>query len=366
MIKSSWLSYLPGKSAVAVVACLMLQTHAVQASAFNTPGNILIADQFNNRIIEIDQQHHVVWQFGDTVSTAGPHSVVAPNDVERVGNFTLIAGTGAPAGSEPSCPTGCQDNRVILVDRKGRIVWQYGQTGIAGSGPDQLNTPVFAAFLPSRHVLITDQANARVIEVNRHHRIVWQYGTTGVSGADADQLNNPNSAVLLENGHVLIADENNNRVIEVNRAKRIVWQYGSPSDTATLNGAAFASRLVNGHTLITDSNNNRIVEIDASRNVVSTYVTNTRAGSVANPLPTRAVRLRSGNTLISDQFNGQVIEIDPAQNIVFSQGQIAVNGIATGQLNAPYDAKVIGDYTGLTPPFFDLFDFLDDDEECDH
>jgi hypothetical protein len=25
-------------------------------------------------------------------------------------------------------------------------------------------------------------------------------------------------------------------------------------------------------------------------------------------------------------------------------------------LNAPYDAKVIGDYTGLTPPFGELFD----------
>ena len=26
-------------------------------------------------------------------------------------------------------------------------------------------------------------------------------------------------------------------------------------------------------------------------------------------------------------------------------------GISDGLLDAPYDAKVIGDYTGLTPPF---------------
>jgi hypothetical protein len=79
--------------------------------------------------------------------------------------------------------------------------------------------------------------------------------------------------------------------------------------------------------------------------------TNNRPGSVSNPLPTRAVRLRNGNTLISDQFNMQVIEIDPKQNIVFTQGAIGVVGTGFDMLNAPYDAKVIGDYTGLTPPF---------------
>jgi hypothetical protein len=69
------------------------------------------------------------------------------------------------------------------------------------------------------------------------------------------------------------------------------------------------------------------------------------------PLPTRSVRLNTGNTLISDQFNMQVIEIDPGQNIVFTQGNIAKAGKGFDMLNAPYDAKVIGDYTGLTPPF---------------
>ena len=57
----------------------------------------------------------------------------------------------------------------------------------------------------------------RIIEVTLDKQIVWQYGQTGVSGEGPDQLNNPNSAELLANGHILIADENNNRVIEVNR-----------------------------------------------------------------------------------------------------------------------------------------------------
>lgn len=222
------------------------------------------------------------------------------NDAQRVETFTLIAGTGAPAGTKPTCPTGCADNRVILVNQAGQIVWQYGQTGVSGAG--------------------------------------------------FNQLNNPNSAELLTNGNILIADENNNRVIEVNQYHQIKWRYGDPAITTILNGAAFANRLPNGHTLITDSNNNRIIELDIDKEVVFTYQTNARHGSMAMPLPTRAVRLRNGHTLISDQFNHQVIEINEQSDIVFAQGKVGTIGVAFNLLNAPYDAKVIGDYRGLTPP----------------
>ncbi len=323
---------------------------------FNAAGNMIIADQFNNRVIEIDPpSHKIIWSFGES-STAGPHTVVGTNDAERIGCLTLMAGTGVPPNNppfEPGCANGCPDNRVILVDENKYIVWQYGQAGVAGSGRDQLNTPVQNTFLPNGHVLITDQANQRVIEVTRSKHIVWQYGTTGVSGSGADHLNNPNSAELLTNGHVLIADENNNRVIEVTRGKDIVWQYPNPTDKNLLNGAAFASRLANGNTLITDSNNNRIVEIDSNKNVVWTYSTLTTGGN-SNPLPTRAVRLRNGDTLISDQFNDRVIQVRKSGStggtIVFTQGILNNPGDGFNQLNAPYDAKVIKDFTGLTKP----------------
>ena len=318
---------------------------------FNQPGNILIGDQFNNRVVEVDLKHNIVWHFGDGSSVAGPHSIVAPNDEERVGTLTLISGTGAPAGAEPTCPNGCPDNRVVLVNQQGQIIWQYGKTGIAGSGPDELNTPVCDVAMPNGDIMITDQANERVIEVTLSKRIVWQYGTTGVSGHGPNQLNNPNCAEVLPGGQVLIADENNNRVIQVNRNKQIVWSYGNPSNPKILYGAAFASRLPNGDTLITDSLNNRIVEISPQLKQIWQYVTNVRHGSVAQPNPTRAVRLQAGNTLISDQFNHQVIEVDPYKRIVFAQGLIGVSGTGWDMLNAPYDAKVIGDYTGLTPPF---------------
>jgi hypothetical protein len=314
--------------------------------------NILISDQFNNRVIEVDAHHNVVWSFGDGSSVAGPTSVVAPNDAERIGSYTLISGTGAPAGTEPTCANGCADNRVLIVDHDGRIVWQYGKAGVTGAGKNELNAPVAATYLPSGHILITDQGNARVIDVDGSD-IVWQYGQTGTTGTGKNQLNNPNSAELLRSGNVLIADEGNNRVIEVDSYNTIAWSYGDPADTTVLNGPAFASRLPNGNTLISDAGNNRIVEVTSGGKVVFTYDTSARAGSVSAPNPTRALRLKSGNTLISDQNNHQVIEINHAGSIVFAQGAIGVSGNGFNQLNAPYDAKVIGEFTGITDPHDD-------------
>ncbi len=354
--------------AISLICCVAV---VAQDSEFNEPGNYLIADQFNNRVIEVDRHGTVVWQFGLGPTDFSPASVIGVNDAQRVGELTLMAGTGTPGGQPeaPNCtnPNGCPDNRVLLVDRSGNIVWQYGQFGVAGSGPNQLSVPVQNTWLPNLHVLITDQANERIIEVDPFtQKIVWQYGTTGVSGNGPNQLNNPNCAELLENGHVLICDENNNRAFEVKRkfptGGDIVWQYGSgdPNKNEPVSGVAFASRLENGHTLVTDSNHSRVVEIDAHKKPVWEYFTCHGSGCNlargTGPLPTRAVRLKNGHTLISDQYNHRVIEVDRDKHIVLTFGKLGdlsynPNSVNGGGLNSPYDAKRIGDYTGLTPPF---------------
>src|ERR1700735_3670921 len=119
--------------AASLVAAGALSAQA-QGNHFTTPGNILISDQYNNRLIEVNPDNHrIVWSFGNGSSVAGPHSVVGVNDAQRIGAITLVAGTGVPAGAEPTCPNGCPDNRVILVDPAGNFFWQYGKAGVTGS-----------------------------------------------------------------------------------------------------------------------------------------------------------------------------------------------------------------------------------------
>jgi hypothetical protein len=325
---------------------------------FNKAGNLLISDQFNNRVIETTPAGEIVWSYGLGPNDFTAKSAIGVNDAQRVGRFTLIAGTGTPPGVIPQAPNGSVDNRVFLVNPKGKIVWQYGQFGKTGNGSNLLNTPVQCTWLPNFHVLITDQGNARIIEVNMKKKIVWQY--PGTNHNASDQLSNPNSAERLANGHILIADENHNRAIEVDRNDKVIKVFTA---NGTLGACAFASRLSDGHTLLTDAGNNRAVEVDANDHVVWQFVTNTDPKSVAAPAPTRSIRLRNGDTLISDQFNNRVILVNHSGHIVMSYGLPLAGGGIIGNnsgynltttqkgLYCPYDAKVIKDYTGLTPPF---------------
>lgn len=342
-----------------VLAISAAKGQILDPQEFNRPGNILIADQFNNRVIEATPTGKIVWSFGRGPNDFTSHSVIGVNDSQRVGVYTLMAGTGTPPNVVTNIPGGAADNRVMLVDPFGHVVWQYGQFGVSGDGPDQLNTPVQATFLPTLDVLITDQANNRIIEVDPFKRIVWSYPGSNTNASD--QLNGPNSAELLENGHILIADQGNNRAIEVTRGDVIVNTYSAMGSVVT---CAFASRLPNGDTLLTDAGNARIVEVDKNDNVVWFYLTNLDPLSILAPLPTRAVRLRDGDTLISDQFNNRVIRVNMKKQIVMSYGLPLMGGtnaigdnigydLHTTQkgLYSPYDAKIVGDYTGLTPPF---------------
>lgn len=346
-----------------VAAALLLTASSASAGSrlsrnFNESGNILIADQFNNRVIEVSPNGNIVWSFGLGPNDFSSNSIVGVNDAERIGPWTLMAGTGTPPNVIPQAIYGAVDNRVVLVDAFGRPIWQYGQFGQSGSGPDLLNVPVQCTFLPTYHVLITDQANNRIIEVTLNKDIVWQYPGSNTNAAD--QLNNPNSAEVLDNGNILISDQNNNRAIEVTRGDVISNTFTAGG---TIGAVAFASRLPNGHTLLTDTSNARAIEVDAHDKVVWEFSTTNSAKSIASPLPTRAIRLANGDTLISDQFNNRVIRVNHGKHIVAQYGlplaggtnQIGANvGYDTNNIQkglySPYDAKIIGDYTGLTPP----------------
>lgn len=336
-----------GNYFVGSALALMATMGAGPASAwtpFNTVGDILISDQFNNRVIEVNKRGDIVWSWGNGPTDFTANSVVGVNDAERVGSNTLMAGTGLPPGVDPYCTKakGCPDERVMLVDRAGKILWQYGQFGVVGNGANELNTPVQATWTPKNTVYITDQGNNRVIEVDMKKKILWEF----------DQLSNPNSALVLNNGDILIADEGNNRVIEVKRSnKTIVATYTAQG---TLSGPGFASKLPNGKILITDGGNNRIIMVDHNDMVVFQYFTNKQKRSNPDPLPSHAVMTQDGHIVISDQINERVIVIDGKMHIIHQYGILNTPGYGTSNtqqgIDWPYDAKVIGDWTGLTQP----------------
>ena len=56
---------------------------------FNAPGNIVIADQFNNRAIIINDDKRIEFQYGQTnVAGNGPNQLDAPYTSFAVGDYT--------------------------------------------------------------------------------------------------------------------------------------------------------------------------------------------------------------------------------------------------------------------------------------
>jgi plastocyanin len=312
---------------------------------FNTPGNMLITDQFNNRVIELNPTtNKIVWSFGsgnESLCNPGPGAIIGPNDAERLaGGLTLMAGTGIPSGVPAPA---CADNRVIIVNQAGDIVWQYGQAGVNGSGTNLLNVPVFAIQLPNKDIMIVDQGNNRVIQVNyTTKQIDWSYGPTSGAG----KLSNPNAVQMLANGDVLIADQNNNRVIEINyTTMQIVWQYSTGLQTA-----ADATRLPNNDTLIANAGHSTVVEVSPQGKIVWQYNTSLSQGSSKTPYPSNVVRLANGDTSIADTLNNRCLVVNSQNQTVYQYGETNVAGDGPNQLNWPYSCYIIGDYTGQTVP----------------
>src|SRR5260370_7354648 len=68
-----------------------------QSSKFNRPGNILITDQFNNRVIEIDPSGNIVWQSGSGPGNLTPSAIIRTNDAQRVNYPPLLSATHIPS-----------------------------------------------------------------------------------------------------------------------------------------------------------------------------------------------------------------------------------------------------------------------------
>jgi len=145
-----------------------------------TSTRALICDQGNNRIIIVEESNwSVVWQYG--AGSGGTLKV--PVDVEFISqtNEVLI--------------TDQQNHRVILVDMStNNITFQFG-TGTAGNGTTGLNNPTDADMLPNGHIMICDSSNQRLIEVDRTGRIAWQFHRPLKGLKDADRL--PDNRILI-------------------------------------------------------------------------------------------------------------------------------------------------------------------------
>jgi outer membrane protein assembly factor BamB len=281
------------------------------------PGDLLIADRGNNRMLIVTPAHHVIWQFprpgsnvslyfdDDTFFTPSGHQIIS-NEEEHQDIIRV---------SYPS----------------GKLVWRYGHPGQAGSAPGYMNTPDDAYALPGGLVIVADAYNCRVLEI-RGQRIVRILGTTGVC------VHNPpasfgdiNGDTPLRNGHVLISEINGGYIDDMTLSGKLVHVYKAP-----VSYASDPQLTRNGNIIVADyARPGGVVILNRHTGAVMwSYRPSSGPGMLDHP--SLAAMLPNGDVIVGDDFNDRVVVIDPhTKKIVWQYGHTAVGGTAHGYLHIP-------------------------------
>ena len=289
------------------------------------PGDILIADHRNNRLLIVDPQGRVRWQFPASGDLARGQTFLVPDDA-----FFSPDGTSIVATEE--------DDSVISIINIAthRITYRYGTPGVPGSTANHLSNPDDAMLLPDGALLTADIKNCRVLLVrppaHQPIRVIGQ--TTGFCWHSPPRhFGSPNGAFPMTSGQYLVTEINGDWVNAMSLSGHIAWSANPP-------GVAYPSdtnEVYPGRYLTADySIPGQVVEFTATGRLLW------RFGGLDHP--SLALPLPNGDILVNDDYNDRVIVIDPVANrIVWQYGHTGRPGTAAGFLNDP-------DGVDLTPP----------------
>ncbi|HEY4748557.1 MAG TPA: kelch repeat-containing protein, partial [Steroidobacteraceae bacterium] len=201
------------------------------------PGNVLIADRGNNRLVEVTPRGRIVWRFprpGDL--RHGEHFRV-PDDAFFSRDGRLIYATQE------------DDFTISVIDvARHRIVFRYGKPGEPGFGANRLHNPDDALPLPDGSILAADIKNCRVIRIDpRHHRAQARAGGVGrCEHAPPGSLGSPNGAFPLRDGGTVITEITGNWADVLDRQGRLRAAihppgFSYPSDTNEIRRGLYLS-----------------------------------------------------------------------------------------------------------------------------
>jgi DNA-binding beta-propeller fold protein YncE len=304
------------------------------------PGDVLIADSYNNRIVLINPQKKILWQF--------PRPGTVPNrPFARPDDAFFTPGYGGVITNEEDRGT------IAIIDfRTGRVVWEYGKAGVEGSGPGELNFPDDAFYDPKTDtVTVADIRNQRILFIDRKtKRIVRQYGETGVYRVDPPTtFGAPNGDFPGPDGGMLVTQIGGQDAILLDRHGRVVYTVPFPGITYPSD----ANYTPSGNIIVADyTNPGQVLIVSPKGKVLWRYGPTSGPGRLNQP--SLAVQLPNGDVMLNDDYNDRVIVIDPrTDRIVWQYGHTGVPGSAPGYLNIPdgFDILPNGAVPGVRPVF---------------
>jgi DNA-binding beta-propeller fold protein YncE len=296
------------------------------------PGDVLVADRSNNRLLVVDPQGRVVWRF----PSARNGSLPLPDDAFFSPDGRQIVVTEEDV------------DMVSIVDvASRRIIWRYGSFDAPGSSANRLAHPDDAMMLPDGSILAADIENCRLIVLHPPRQSPVRTAGSPVRGCVHDPpaaWGSPNGAFPLQGGGALVTEINGSWVDALSPRGRLLWATHPP-------GIYYPS----------DSNEVRpglYVTVGwQSPGVLETFDRHgrlhwryrPRAGAPQLDHPSLALPLPNGDFLVNDDFNDRVIVIDPRTNrVVWQYGHTGIAGSAPGYLFRPDGVDLVRPSSLLT------------------
>ena len=281
------------------------------------PGDLLIADRGNNRILLVDPAGHILWRYP---SRQGQPRLYFDDDA-----FFTPGGHAIISNEE--------DNHDIVKISypSGHIIWRYGHSGQPGSAAGYLNTPDDAYQLRSGLIIVSDDRNCRLLEIRGHH-VVRSIGSPAACTHDPPRaLGSPNGDTPLADGHVLVSEITGSWVDELTLGGRLVRSIHAP-----VSYPSDPQITPKGNILLADYSRPGAVVILKRRTGRLLWRYQPTSGPGELDHPSLASMLPNGDVVVVDDYNDRIVIIDPQTNrIVWQYGHTAVGGTAPGYLHVP-------------------------------
>jgi N-acetylneuraminic acid mutarotase len=289
------------------------------------PADVLIADHQNNRLLIVDPQGRIRWEFPRPGDLAPGQTFLEPDDAFFSPDGKYIVVTQ-------------EDDFVISVISvaTSKISYRYGVPGVPGSGPNHLYNPDDAMIISGGVIVAADIKNCRVVLITPPAHALTRAIGSGAQGCGHEPpkvFGSPNGAFPMTDGHYLITEINGDWVDEMSLGGKVSWSAHPPgllypSDT---------NEISPGRYLTADySNPGQIVEFGPGGRLLW------RRGGFNQP--SLALPLPNGDILLNDDFNHRVCVVDPTTGrIVWQYGHTGKAGNGPGYLKDP-------DGVDLVPP----------------
>ena len=297
---------------------------------------LLIADRGNNRLLVLDDTGAVVWTYPNPPSMPPPPGPGGFYFPDDA--FFVDHGTAIISNQEEN------ETIVKIAYPSGKLLWSYGHPARPGSAPGYLHEPDDAYLLKNGDVTVADADNCRILIISPSGVVVKQIGTTGVCvHSPPTDIGGPNGDTPLADGNLLVSETKGSFISEYTPSGSLVWTthlpIGYPSDPQQIGPNLY---------LCADYENpGGIVEFNRSGQILYEY--RAPAGLDRLNQPSLVELLPNGVFLANDDYRDRMAAVDPTTHaLVWNFGIPDSAGTGPGQLNTP-DGFDILNADGSTP-----------------